>query len=80
MLAKKTSKNQLTLPKDIVKEFPGIDYFDVGIKDSKIVLSPVKIMPASASLSAIRDKIEQLGLTYEDVTNAVKWARRNKAK
>ncbi|MBP1732475.1 MAG: hypothetical protein H6Q55_2904 [Deltaproteobacteria bacterium] len=26
MLAKKTSKNQLTLPKEIVKEFPGVDY------------------------------------------------------
>ena len=78
MLAKKTSKNQLTLPKEIVKEFPGIDYFDVAIKDSTIVLSPVKIAPASASLSAVRDKIERLGLTYEDVTDAVKWSRRKR--
>ncbi len=32
MLAKITSKNQLTLPKAIVKEFPGTDYFDVQAK------------------------------------------------
>ena len=29
MLAKKTSKNQLTLPRDIVKAFPDAEYFDV---------------------------------------------------
>jgi hypothetical protein len=27
MLAKKTSKNQLTLPKEIVKAFPDTEYF-----------------------------------------------------
>jgi hypothetical protein len=29
MLAKKTSKNQITLPKAIADRFPGVDYFDV---------------------------------------------------
>jgi hypothetical protein len=43
MLAKKTSKNQLTLPKEIVKEFPDIDYFDAQVKGHAIVLTPVKI-------------------------------------
>jgi hypothetical protein len=28
MLARKTSKNQLTLPKEVVGHFPGIDLFD----------------------------------------------------
>jgi len=32
MLTKKTAKNQLTLPKDIVREFPGIEYFDAVIR------------------------------------------------
>lgn len=37
MLAKKTSKNQLTLPKEIVKSFPNAEYFDVSVKDRKFL-------------------------------------------
>ena len=32
MIAKKTSKNQLTLPKKIVDRFPDVDYFDVRVE------------------------------------------------
>ena len=42
MLAKKTSKNQLTLPKEIVKDFPNVEYFDVAVNKSRIVLTPLK--------------------------------------
>jgi len=78
MLAKKTSKNQLTLPKDIVKVFPDISYFDISVKDRKIVLIPVKITPVNATLASIRNKIEQLGVTEKDVADAVKWARKRR--
>ena len=79
MLAKKTSKNQLTLPKEIVRDFPGIDYFDIVVRDSAIVMTPVKISPVGASLNDIREKMERLGITEKDVPDAVKWARRKKA-
>lgn len=78
MLAKKTSKNQLTLPKGIVKSFPDTDYFDVSVKDRKIVLMPVKMTPADMTLEGIRHKMEKLGVTEGDITKAVKWARRKK--
>lgn len=78
MLAKKTSKNQLTLPKEIVKEFPDTSYFDVSVKDKKIVLIPVRITPVEASLEGIRDKMEKLGITEKDVTDAVKWSRKRR--
>jgi hypothetical protein len=78
MLAKKTSKNQLTLPKEIVKSFPGTDYFDVTVKDRKIVLMPVKITPADISLEGIRNKMKKLGITEKDVADAIKWARKRK--
>jgi hypothetical protein len=42
MLAEKTSKNQLTLPKEIVKAFPNNEYLDVSVKDRKIVLCQSK--------------------------------------
>jgi len=78
MLAKKTSKNQLTLPKDIVSSFPGADYFDVSVEGGRIILAPVKITPAHAGLAGIREKMEKLGLTERDVTEAVAWARKKK--
>jgi hypothetical protein len=78
MLAKKTSKNQLTLPREIVKEFPEIDYFDVAIKNKTIVLTPVQISPLNRDLDVIRDKLEKLGINQNTVPDAVKWARKRK--
>ncbi len=78
MLAKKTSKNQITLPKEIVKAFPDAEYFDVSIKDHTIHLMPVKITPASSSLDRVRDKMEKLGLTEKEVGEAIQWARSRK--
>jgi hypothetical protein len=78
MLAKKTSKNQLTLPKEIVREFPDTEYFDVTVQERKIVLMPVKIAPADITLRGVREKLEKLGITKSDVTEAVKWARKKR--
>lgn len=78
MLAKLTTKNQLTLPKDIVKEFKGIIYFDVAIADGQILLAPVRMQPVDADLMGIRKKMEKLGITPNDVVDAVRWARSRK--
>lgn len=76
MLAKKTSKNQLTLPLAIAKEFPDVDYFDIALKSGKIILTPVVMRPVDSNLMDIREKIEKLGITGNDVREAVKWARK----
>lgn len=76
MLAKLTSKNQLTLPKEIVSNFPGIDLFDATIEENRIVLTPMKVIPITASLSGVRSKMKKLGLTPSDVEEAVKWSRK----
>ncbi len=78
MLAKKTSKNQLTLPNEIVKTFPEVKYFDVTVNDKRIILTPVKIMPVDMTLEGIRNKMEKLGIIEKDVADAVKWARKRK--
>lgn len=78
MLAKKTSKNQLTLPKEIADKFPGVDLFDATVKNNQIVLMPVKITPISYSQENIREKMAKLGINEKDVTDAVKWARKKK--
>lgn len=76
MLAKKTSKNQLTLPKEIADKFPGVDLFDANVENNQIVLVPVKIIPITSSPDSIRVKMARLGINEEDITDAVKWARK----
>jgi hypothetical protein len=78
MLAKKTSKNQLTLPKEIANKFPNIDLFDATVENNRIVLVPVRVTPITASLEGIRDKMTTLGIDEQDVTAAVAWARKKK--
>lgn len=79
MLAKKTSKNQLTLPKKVAGIFQGIDYFDITVKDNSIVLKPVRITPAESTLESVRDKIKALDLKDDDIKKAIRWARRKPA-
>ena len=73
MLAKKTSKNQISLPKAIADRFPDAVYFDVTTEDGRIVLLPVR--PDQGS--AVRSKLEALGISESDVEDAVAWARRD---
>jgi hypothetical protein len=76
MLAKKTSKNQITLPKKIAENFPGVEYFDIRIENDKILLAPAKVLPAGPTLERVREKMKQLGIAEKDVSEAVRWARR----
>ncbi|MBI4303923.1 MAG: AbrB/MazE/SpoVT family DNA-binding domain-containing protein [Chloroflexi bacterium] len=77
MLAKKTSKNQITLPRDIAKNFPDIVYFDVLLDDNQILLRPVKFSPAGSALEKARLKMKKLGMTERDVEEAIVWARKS---
>ncbi|HZR36318.1 MAG TPA: AbrB/MazE/SpoVT family DNA-binding domain-containing protein [Nevskia sp.] len=72
MLAKLTSKNQITLPKAAVSSVDAAEYFDVTVEGGRIVLTPVKIQKAQA----VREKLEELGITEQDVEDAIAWARR----
>lgn len=74
MLSKLTSKNQLTLPKSIISEFPGVEYFDVTKEDGRIVLTPVNITQADT----IRTKLAELSVTEVDISEAIAWARKDK--
>jgi len=73
MLAKKTSKNQITIPKKIVDQLPNISYFDVQLKDGIILLRPLRFY--DTDLEKIRYKIKTLGIDEKTVAEAVQWAR-----
>lgn len=71
MLAKLTSKNQLTLPKAVLETVGTAEYFDVTEDGGRIVLTPVRITRADA----VRGKLRELGISEDDVAEAVGWAR-----
>lgn len=74
MLAKMTSKNQVTLPKAVVSKVAVSDYFDVEVEGGRIVLTPVRLQKADA----VRNKLDALGINESDVADAVAWARGQK--
>jgi hypothetical protein len=76
MLAKMTSKNQLTLPKAITRAVGEPQYFEVAAVGGQIVLTPVRIQRADA----VRVKLAELGLSERDVADAVAWARKEPGK
>lgn len=75
MLAKKTSKNQVTLPKKALQEIPETDYFDVTAKGGVLILKPVTMAEPGSRLTAVRRKIKELGIDMKDVDRAITWAR-----
>lgn len=71
MLAKITSKNQLTLPKSVTQAVSATDYFDVEVRAGQIILTPVRIQRGDL----VRVKLAELNLSEADVADAVAWAR-----
>ncbi len=72
MLVKRTSKNQLTLPKAVVEATGKVDYYDVTVEGRRIVLTPGKLQQANA----VREKLESLGIRENDVRDAIVWSRK----
>jgi hypothetical protein len=76
MLAKKTYKNQITIPKDVIAKFPDAEYFDVRVRNNEILLIPVEITNLKSRLDKVKEKIKSLGITERDIEEAIRWARR----
>ena len=73
MLAKLTSKNQITLPKAILALVPESEYFDVSTENGVIRLAPVQITNADS----VRAKLAELGIDEQDIEDAVTWSRQH---
>ena len=67
MLAKKTTKNQITLPKKVVARLTGVEYFDVSTDGACIILRPLQ----KSRADEVRARLAQLGIEDGDVTAAV---------
>jgi hypothetical protein len=71
VLAKITSKNQLTLPKSVTQAVDATGYFEVEVRAGQIILTPVRMQRGDA----VRAKLAQLNLSEADIADAVRWAR-----
>ena len=74
MLAKLTSKNQITIPKKVLSQLPKVEYFDVEIKEGAVVLKPIALYETDTE--QVRSKMKKLGLSETSVAEAVQWARK----
>lgn len=77
MLTKKTTKNQLTIPKALLDRLPATDYFDAEVVRDALVLRPVRMVPA-VDVDRVRDRLERAGVGTGEVERAVRWARKKK--
>lgn len=75
MLAKLTSKNQLTLPKAVMQQVGATDYFEISTENGKIILTPFRVHQADA----VRTKLKNLNINEDDITDAIAWGRQAQA-
>jgi len=73
MLAKKTAKNRIVLPKKIADQFPGVEHFRVRTDGNRIFLEPASL----GRSSEVRERLSDLDISEDDVGAAVDWARRS---
>lgn len=72
MLAKRTSKNQITLPKAIIAGFEDVEYFEISRQNDRIILKPLHTNQSDK----VRDKLNSLGIKEGDLEDAIQYARR----
>ena len=77
-LAKLSSKNQLTLPKAVLRAYPDVRYFDIVAGEGGILLKPFAVSEQPSVTTQVRDHIKRLGLGPRDVSDAVAWARKHR--
>lgn len=70
MLAKLTSKNQLTLPKSVTAPLGPVQYFEVHAQAGQIILTPVRIQRGDA----LRAKLAELAIDEKTLESALGWA------
>ncbi|WP_431288239.1 AbrB/MazE/SpoVT family DNA-binding domain-containing protein [Roseateles chitinivorans] len=70
MLAKLTSKNQLTLPKSVTDKLGPVQYFEVLLQAGQVVLTPVRIQRGDA----VRAKLAELEVDDGVIAQAMAFA------
>ena len=75
MLKSNVAKGKTITLDDIMSEYNLSEYFEIQKLDGRIVFIPKENIPELPSLEEIRAEIEKLGITEEDIQEAIEWAR-----
>jgi hypothetical protein len=75
---KLSSKNQITLPRAVIKHFPGTEYFELAQRDNELVLRPARMQVPGRALERVRDKIASFGITEDIIPGAIREVRNKK--
>jgi hypothetical protein len=73
MQVKKTNKNPITLPQNVLDRFSGVEYFEVSTDGTRIILLPLQ----KSRAANVRTCLAELQIGEEDVKAAMAWARKN---
>lgn len=73
MLATMTNNRQLILPQPVLQQFPEATEFNVAMDNHRLILTPVQRQSPG---DVVREKLAALGITEEDVADAIAWARK----
>ena len=73
MLAKLTSKKQITLPEAVASRFADVEYFDVSTDGECVVLRPLR----ESRADEVRAKLAELSVDEQNAADAVDWARKS---
>jgi hypothetical protein len=71
VLAKLTDQNRITLPLSVTEALGPVEYFEITVEGGQVILTPVKIQRSDA----VREKLAELNITEQDVTDAITWTR-----
>jgi len=66
MLAKKTSKNQVTLPQKVLQDIPETDYFDITAQSGVLILRPATLDDPGSRLAVVRQNSNDPGIVPKD--------------
>ena len=74
MLAKKTAKNQVTIPEALLDRLPPADYFEAEVVGDALILRPVKVVEM-VDIDRVRSRLKRGRVGQDEVGQAVRWAR-----
>lgn len=73
MLARLTEQGVLVLPQAVLQEVGNPTHFRIQISDGQLILTP----ETPQILERVATHIEALGISQQDVSDAIEWARNN---
>ncbi len=71
MVTRLVDKREVQLPDVVLRDFKNVEFFEITSDGVRIVLTPV----SASRADLLRQKLDQLDLSEQDIEDAVRWAR-----